>query len=143
MNEERAPDLEAGAYIEDDPEAWAAWLEALGRFVPFQPTLADHFNSPATATDVIGGSIIAYLADRYGLYLLRADTAYPCGLPRALYDRGLPADTTLSGLLAHERAQEAATQGAWKEAHDAVVGAFSGQRCDYDCDACREDETEP
>lgn len=26
----------------------------------------------------------------------------------------------------------------WKGAHDAVVGVFSGRRCDFDCDACRE-----
>lgn len=135
---ERMPNTEAADYIEDDPQAWAAWLDALGRFIPFHDSLTDHFRTHATADSIIGGSILAYLADTYGLYLLRAtpDDARPYGLQEALRDRGLPAHTTLNGLLVHERAQQAATDGAWKEAHDAVVSSIGEDRCDFDCDAC-------
>jgi hypothetical protein len=63
--------VEAGDYIEDDPEAWAAWLAMVREYGPQFAALSAHLGADDAAAEVIAGTVLSRLADRHGLYLTR------------------------------------------------------------------------
>jgi hypothetical protein len=72
------PNTEAASYIEDDPEAWSGWVDTVRRYAHhFGPLIAE-LGSEEAAASVLGGTILAYLADQHGLYL-RREAATPDG----------------------------------------------------------------
>jgi|SRR5712671_4457095 len=66
------PNVEAGDYIEDDPEAWVAWVQVLRRYGPEFGKLTAHLGSEDAAAEVLAGTMLSVLADQHGLYLRRA-----------------------------------------------------------------------
>lgn len=75
MSEPRMdPNTEAGDYIEDDPQAWEQWLATVRRYVPDYPALVAHLaGKEDAAAEIIAGTMLSYLADRFGIFLVRGD----------------------------------------------------------------------
>jgi hypothetical protein len=98
------PNTEAGDYLEDDPEAWKALVEAVRRYglhvAPLTARIGDG------AFEVVAGSIAAYLADQHGVFIASRplDAATPtCGLcgqrhPRLSRNETCPAASTEDGV---------------------------------------------
>jgi hypothetical protein len=92
---EREPDVEAGDYIEDDPVAWAAWIETVRRYVPgYYRELVEHIGTDEGAASIVGGAMLSYLADQHGLFLSREAAAVPALLTER--DRLIDALSTLA-----------------------------------------------
>ena len=70
MGEPLTPDVEAGDYIEDDPEAWKAFVSAVNRYAPRYDGLRAQMGEDAG--DILAGAILSYLAGQHGLYVRRA-----------------------------------------------------------------------
>jgi hypothetical protein len=66
----KEPNVEAGDYIEDDLEAWEAFLEGARRyFGEHLPNLREQFGDEGIG--IACGAMLAYLADEHGVYLSR------------------------------------------------------------------------
>ena len=72
MTDTEPINVEAGDYIEDDPKAWDEWLETVRRYVPAYQQLVPSLGADG-AGEVVAGTMLSYLADRFGIYLLRGD----------------------------------------------------------------------
>lgn len=60
---------EAGDYLEDDPRAWAAIVEAVQRYALHNEALIAHVGSEPSAAAIIAGAMASFLADQHGVYL--------------------------------------------------------------------------
>lgn len=58
---------EAGDYLEDDPAAWLALVEAVRRYGSAFAPLAEYIEDGAA--EVLAGTIASYLADQHGVFL--------------------------------------------------------------------------
>jgi hypothetical protein len=67
----KEPNVEAGDYIEDDPEAWKAWVTVIRRYAPHWAGLSAHVNTPDDAAEIVAGTMLSVLADEFDLYLVR------------------------------------------------------------------------
>jgi len=64
-----AVNAEAGDYIEDDPAAWSALVDAFGLYASQLDDLAEHLGTRHGAVEVLAGAMLSRLADVHSLYL--------------------------------------------------------------------------
>lgn len=93
----REPDTEAGSYIEDDPAAWLAFVQAVRRYADAFVPLTAHLGGPDAAAEIVAGSMLSYLADQHHVFVrseapqrFRADY---CSVPGCLIHAGTTGET--------------------------------------------------
>lgn len=69
MTTEREVNAEAGDYIEDDPAAWLAFVEAMRRYGARFESMTTHLGSPNAAAEVLAGAMLSYLADEHSVFV--------------------------------------------------------------------------
>jgi hypothetical protein len=76
MSSEREPDTEAGGYIEDDPAAWLAFVDAVRQYAEQFDAMTRHLGTPDAAAEVLAGSMLSYLADEHSVFVRSEETRH-------------------------------------------------------------------
>lgn len=76
-------DAEAGDYIEDQPETWAAFVETLRRYHDHLNAARDRYGDDAYG--IVAGAMLSYLYDEHSVYLHQGVVPLPPSEGRATF----------------------------------------------------------